>query len=109
MGAGDVTCPMDSTRTIRLRWLHSTLAGATHQLGSLRISRSGPHTWRPRGATARRRGRSLGNRYSASAANPRDLVDPAPSRVRHFSGNGRTAECAPAVIDPAVRRNLADQ
>ena len=47
MGAGDVTCPMDSTHTIRLRWLHSTLAGATHQLGSLRISRSGPHTWRP--------------------------------------------------------------
>jgi HSP20 family protein len=46
-GAGDVTCPMDSTHPIRLRWLHSTLAGATHQLGSLRISRSGPHTWLP--------------------------------------------------------------
>ena len=38
---------MDSTHTIRLRWLHSTVAGATHQLGSLRISRSGPHAWRP--------------------------------------------------------------
>ncbi len=45
--ASDVTYPMDSTHTIRLRWLHSTLAGATHQLGGLRISRSGAHTWRP--------------------------------------------------------------
>jgi HSP20 family protein len=38
---------MDSTHTIRLRWLHGTLADATHQLGSLRFSRSGPHAWRP--------------------------------------------------------------
>jgi HSP20 family protein len=38
---------MDSTHTIRLRWLHSTLAGVTHQLEGLRISRSGPHAWRP--------------------------------------------------------------
>jgi HSP20 family protein len=38
---------MDSTHTIRLRWLHSTLAQATHQLGSLRVSRSGQHTWVP--------------------------------------------------------------
>lgn len=38
---------MDSTRTIRLRWLHGTLADATHQLASLRFSRTGPHAWRP--------------------------------------------------------------
>ena len=38
---------MDSTHTIRLRWLHGTLADATHQLASLRFSRSGPHAWRP--------------------------------------------------------------
>jgi HSP20 family protein len=38
---------MDSTHTIRLRWLHSTLAGGTHQLGTVRISRSGSHAWRP--------------------------------------------------------------
>ena len=38
---------MDSTRTIRLRWLHGTLADATHQLARLRFSRSGPHAWRP--------------------------------------------------------------
>ena len=45
--ASDVTNPMDSTHTIRLRWLHGTLADATHQLASLRFSRSGPHAWRP--------------------------------------------------------------
>jgi HSP20 family protein len=38
---------MDSTHTIRLRWLHGTLADATHQLASLRFSHSGPHAWRP--------------------------------------------------------------
>lgn len=38
---------MDSTHTIRLRWLHGTLADATHQLASLRFSRFGPHAWRP--------------------------------------------------------------
>src|SRR5204862_2502221 len=43
----DVTHPMESTHTIRLRWLHSTLAGGTHQLGTVRISRSGSHAWRP--------------------------------------------------------------
>src|SRR4030088_973640 len=37
---------MDSTHTIGLRWLHGTLADATHQLASLRFSRSGPHAWR---------------------------------------------------------------
>jgi len=46
-GAGDVLYPMDSTHTIRFRWLHGALADATHQLGNLRFSRSGPHAWRP--------------------------------------------------------------
>jgi HSP20 family protein len=38
---------MDSTQTIRLRWLHGTVADAAHQLAGLRFSRSGPHVWRP--------------------------------------------------------------
>lgn len=38
---------MDSTRTIRLRWLHSSVQDVTHQVAGLRLSRSGPHTWRP--------------------------------------------------------------
>ena len=38
---------MDSTRTIRLRWLHSTVQDATPQLAGLRLSRSGRHVWRP--------------------------------------------------------------
>jgi HSP20 family protein len=46
-GASEIICPMDSTHTIRLRWLHGSLAEATHQLASLRLSRCGPHAWRP--------------------------------------------------------------
>jgi HSP20 family protein len=38
---------MDSTQTIRLRWLHGTLAHVTHDLTGLRFSRSAPHIWRP--------------------------------------------------------------
>ena len=38
---------MDSTRTIRLRWLHSSVQDVTHQVAGLRLSRSGPHRWRP--------------------------------------------------------------
>ena len=38
---------MDSSRTIRLRWLHSSVQDVTHQIADLRRSRSGPHTWRP--------------------------------------------------------------
>jgi HSP20 family protein len=45
--AGDVIRPMDSTRTIRLRWLHSSVRDVTRQVADLRLSRSGPHTWRP--------------------------------------------------------------
>lgn len=35
---------MDSSRTIRLRWLHSALGDVTYRL---RFSHSHPHTWRP--------------------------------------------------------------
>jgi HSP20 family protein len=45
--AGDVIYPMDSTRTIRLRWLHSSVQDVTHQVAGLRLSRSGQHRWRP--------------------------------------------------------------
>jgi HSP20 family protein len=38
---------MDSSRTIRLRWLHGSVQDVTHQLLGLRVSRSGPHAWRP--------------------------------------------------------------
>jgi HSP20 family protein len=38
---------MDSPRTIRLRWLHSSVHDVTHQLAGLRFSRSNPHAWRP--------------------------------------------------------------
>jgi HSP20 family protein len=38
---------MDSTRTIRLRWLHSSVQDVTHHVAGLRLSRSGPHAWRP--------------------------------------------------------------
>ena len=38
---------MDSTRTIRLRWLHSSVQGVTPQLAGLRLSRAGAHVWRP--------------------------------------------------------------
>jgi HSP20 family protein len=38
---------MDSSRTIRLSWLHGSLHDLTHQLAGLRFSRSGPHAWRP--------------------------------------------------------------
>ncbi len=38
---------MESTRTIRLRWLHGAVHDVTHQLAGLRFSRSGPHAWRP--------------------------------------------------------------
>jgi HSP20 family protein len=38
---------MDSSHTIRLRWLHGSVQDATHQLAGLRFSRSGPHAWRP--------------------------------------------------------------
>ena len=38
---------MDSTRTIRLRWLHSAVQDVTHQVTSLRLSRAGAHLWRP--------------------------------------------------------------
>jgi HSP20 family protein len=38
---------MDPTQTIRLRWLHGTLAHVTHDLTGLRFSRSAPHVWRP--------------------------------------------------------------
>lgn len=38
---------MDPIRTIRLRWLHGTLADATYQLSRLQFSRSTPHAWRP--------------------------------------------------------------
>jgi HSP20 family protein len=43
----EVHFPMDSTETIRLRWLHSSVADVAHQLAGLRFSRSGPHVWRP--------------------------------------------------------------
>jgi HSP20 family protein len=46
-GVSDVIHSMDSTRTIRLRWLHSSAQEVTHQMGGLRFSRSGPHGWRP--------------------------------------------------------------
>jgi HSP20 family protein len=46
-GADDVTYPMDSSRTIRLRWLHGSLHDVTHQLVGLRFSRSSPNAWRP--------------------------------------------------------------
>ena len=45
--AGDVTNPMDSSRTIRLRWLHGTVHDVTHQLARLHFSRSARHGWRP--------------------------------------------------------------
>ncbi len=38
---------MDSTRTIRLRWLHSSVQNVTHQVADLRLSRSATHLWRP--------------------------------------------------------------
>jgi HSP20 family protein len=38
---------MASTQTIRLRWLHGTLAHLPHDLTGLRFSRSAPHVWRP--------------------------------------------------------------
>jgi HSP20 family protein len=38
---------MDSSRTIRLRWLHGSVHDITHQLLGLRFSRFGPHGWRP--------------------------------------------------------------
>jgi HSP20 family protein len=38
---------MDSTRTIRLRWLHSTVQDVTPQLAGLRLPRPGPYGWRP--------------------------------------------------------------
>jgi HSP20 family protein len=38
---------MDSSRTIRLRWLHGSVHDVTHQLVGLRFSRPGPHAWRP--------------------------------------------------------------
>jgi HSP20 family protein len=38
---------MDSSRTIRLRWLHGSVHDVTHQLVGLRFSRSNPHAWRP--------------------------------------------------------------
>jgi HSP20 family protein len=38
---------MDPIRTIRLRWLHGTLSGATQQLAALRFSQASPHFWRP--------------------------------------------------------------
>jgi HSP20 family protein len=47
MGVSDVIRSMDSTRTIRLRWLHSSVQDVTHQMASLRSARSGPHGWRP--------------------------------------------------------------
>ena len=47
MGVNEVIYPMDSTRTIRLRWLHSSVQDVTHQVAGLRLSRSGPHAWRP--------------------------------------------------------------
>jgi len=46
-GARDVIRPMDSTRTIRLRWLHSTVQDVTHQLAGRRLSSAGLHVWRP--------------------------------------------------------------
>jgi HSP20 family protein len=38
---------MDSSRTIRLRWLHGSVQDVTHQLLGMRFSRSSPHAWRP--------------------------------------------------------------
>jgi HSP20 family protein len=38
---------MDSSRTIRLRWLHGSVHDITHQLLGLRFSQFGPHGWRP--------------------------------------------------------------
>ena len=38
---------MNSTQTIRLRWLHGTIAHVTQDLTGLRFSRSAPHVWRP--------------------------------------------------------------
>ena len=38
---------MASAQTIRLRWLHGTLAHVTRDLTGLRFSRSAPHVWRP--------------------------------------------------------------
>jgi HSP20 family protein len=38
---------MTSTRTIRLRWLHSSAQDVAHQMTGLRSLRSGPHAWRP--------------------------------------------------------------
>jgi HSP20 family protein len=38
---------MDSSRTIRLRWLLGSVHDVTHQLAGLRFPRSGPHAWRP--------------------------------------------------------------
>jgi HSP20 family protein len=46
-GASDVAYLMDSTRTIRLRWLHSSVQGVTPHLAGLRLSRAGAHLWRP--------------------------------------------------------------
>lgn len=38
---------MDSARTIRLRWLHSSVQDVTHQMASLRSARPGLQGWRP--------------------------------------------------------------
>jgi HSP20 family protein len=40
----DIICPMDSSRTVRLHWLHSTLGDVTYRL---RFSHFTPHAWRP--------------------------------------------------------------
>jgi HSP20 family protein len=38
---------MDSSRTIRLRWVHGSVHELSQQLAGLRFSRFGPHAWRP--------------------------------------------------------------
>lgn len=38
---------MDPVRTIRLRWLHGTLADVTYQLARLEFPRPTAHAWRP--------------------------------------------------------------
>jgi HSP20 family protein len=38
---------MDPNRSIKLRWLHSTLYDVTSELARLQYSRIGVHTWQP--------------------------------------------------------------